>query len=46
VRGVPDPGTELTGPAVVELPEATVLVPPGWSGRIDATATIVLERSA
>jgi N-methylhydantoinase A len=27
VRGVPD---ELDGPAIVELPESTVVVPPGW----------------
>jgi N-methylhydantoinase A len=27
VAGVPD---ELDGPAIVELPEATVVVPPGW----------------
>jgi N-methylhydantoinase A len=30
VRGVPD---ELKGPAIVELPEATVVVPPGWCCR-------------
>ena len=30
VRGVPG---ELTGPAIVELPEATVVVPPGWRCR-------------
>jgi len=28
VRGVP---ADLPGPAVVELPEATVVVPPGWT---------------
>jgi N-methylhydantoinase A len=27
VRGVPD---DLRGPAIVELPESTVVVPPGW----------------
>src|SRR3954470_17511969 len=31
VRGVPD---ELDGPAIVELPESTVVVPPGW--RVEA----------
>jgi N-methylhydantoinase A len=30
VRGVPE---ELRGPAVVELPESTVVVPPGWTAR-------------
>jgi N-methylhydantoinase A/oxoprolinase/acetone carboxylase beta subunit len=28
VAGVPD---GLQGPAIVELPESTVVVPPGWS---------------
>jgi N-methylhydantoinase A len=36
----------VEGPAVVPLPEATLLVPQGWSGRADATGTIVLERAA
>jgi N-methylhydantoinase A/oxoprolinase/acetone carboxylase beta subunit len=34
----------VRGPAVVPLPEATVVVPDGWSGRRDATGTLVLER--
>jgi hypothetical protein len=29
---------------VVELPEATLLVPPEWSGSVDDTGTIKLER--
>jgi N-methylhydantoinase A len=33
VRGVPG---ELNGPAIVELPEATVVVPPGWRARSTA----------
>jgi hypothetical protein len=28
---------------VVELPESTLLVPPGWAGEVDATGTIQLE---
>jgi N-methylhydantoinase A len=36
----------LEGPAVVALPEATLVVPEGWSGETDATGTIVLERAA
>ncbi|MCW3048875.1 MAG: hypothetical protein JWO74_3159 [Solirubrobacterales bacterium] len=36
----------LEGPAVVALPEATLVVPEGWSGEADATGTIVLERAA
>jgi N-methylhydantoinase A len=44
LRGLPEPGTELRGPGVLELPETTVLVAPGWAGRVDDTGTIRLER--
>ncbi|HEV2775884.1 MAG TPA: hydantoinase/oxoprolinase family protein [Solirubrobacteraceae bacterium] len=44
VRGEPAPGERITGPAVCELPEATLAVPPGWSGSVDDAGTIVLER--
>ncbi|MDQ6779189.1 MAG: hypothetical protein M3071_23865, partial [Actinomycetota bacterium] len=40
----PAPGTPITGPAVVVLPEATLLVPPEWSGEVDGTGTIRIER--
>jgi N-methylhydantoinase A len=43
-RGTPEAGTEIRGPAVVELPESTLLVAPGWSGAVDNTGTIVIER--
>ena len=43
-RGAPPPGTRISGPAVVELPEATLLVPPDWSGEVDQTGAIILER--
>ncbi|HZQ16955.1 MAG TPA: hydantoinase/oxoprolinase family protein [Gaiellaceae bacterium] len=39
------PGGGVTGPAIVELPEATCLVRPGWAGETDAHGTLVLERS-
>jgi len=42
--GAPAPGTQIEGPAVVELPEATLLIPPDWSGLVDPTGTIRLER--
>jgi N-methylhydantoinase A/oxoprolinase/acetone carboxylase beta subunit len=38
-------GGRIEGPAVVALPEATLVVPEGWSGEADATGTIVLERA-
>ena len=44
LRGDPAPGTEIEGPAVVELSEATLLVSAGWSGSVDDTGTIRLER--
>jgi N-methylhydantoinase A len=45
LRGEPAPGDELAGPAICELPEATLAVPPGWRGTVDDAGTIVLERS-
>jgi N-methylhydantoinase A len=33
-----------TGPLVVEEPDTTVVVPPGWSVRRDAAGTLVLDR--
>ncbi len=40
VSGVPD---DLSGPAVVELPESTVVVPPGWRCT-DAGGSLTMER--
>jgi N-methylhydantoinase A len=39
------PGADdVAGPTVVRLPEATLVVPGGWSGTTDRTGTIVLTR--
>jgi N-methylhydantoinase A len=46
VRGAPAPGTAITGPAVVELPESTLLVPSGWSGEVDDHGTIHIRAQA
>ncbi|MFI4990064.1 MAG: hydantoinase/oxoprolinase family protein [Solirubrobacterales bacterium] len=46
LRGELAPGTELRGPAVCALPEATLLVPPSWSGVVDEHGTCVLEDGA
>jgi N-methylhydantoinase A len=43
LRGEPAPGDEIAGPAVCELPEATLAVPPGWHGTVDEAGTIVLQ---
>jgi N-methylhydantoinase A len=37
-------GTTLTGPAVVEQYDSTILVTPGWSGRVDAFGNLILQR--
>jgi N-methylhydantoinase A len=39
VGGIPV-GTTIEGPAVIELPESTLLVPEGWAGEVDDTGTI------
>ncbi len=36
-------GSEIEGPAIVEFPEATCVVRPGWRGIIDEVGTLVLE---
>ena len=43
LRGSPGAGTEIEAPAIVELPESTLLVTPGWKGSVDATGTIELR---
>jgi len=44
VRGELEAGDQIAGPAVCELPEATLAVPPGWQGTVDDAGTIVVER--
>jgi N-methylhydantoinase A len=41
LRGEPAAGTEAEGPVVFELPEATFVLPPGWTARVDQHGTIV-----
>jgi N-methylhydantoinase A len=43
-RSVMGRGSDVSGPAVVELAEATWLVRPGWSGGVDEVGTLVLTR--
>jgi N-methylhydantoinase A/oxoprolinase/acetone carboxylase beta subunit len=38
-------GEHVTGPTVVVLPEATLVVPEGWSGTADETGTLILEHA-
>ncbi|MBS1843744.1 MAG: hydantoinase/oxoprolinase family protein [Actinobacteria bacterium] len=44
LRGEPEAGRTATGPVVLELPEATLVLPPGWSAEIDEFGTIKAER--
>ena len=46
VRGEPPAGLEAEGPCVLELPEATLVLPPGWSARVDDSGTVAAERRA
>ena len=41
LRGDPAAGTEVAGPVVFELPEATFVVPPGWTTSVDEHGTII-----
>jgi N-methylhydantoinase A len=40
LRGEPTTGTSASGPVVFELPEATFVLPPGWSAEVDDAGTI------
>jgi len=43
LRGELPHGTILSGPTLCALGEATLLVPPGWSGEVDAYGTVHLH---
>jgi N-methylhydantoinase A len=45
LRGDPPAGTRVEGPAIVELPEATAVIPPRWSAAVDAHGTLTMERA-
>jgi N-methylhydantoinase A len=44
LRGEPPAGTEAEGPCVFELPEATLVLPPGWRASVDEAGTVRAER--
>ncbi len=44
--GPPEAGERLAGPAILELEESTVVVPPGWSATSDAAGAVLLDRAA
>ena len=41
LRGEPAAGVEAAGPVIFELPEATLVLPPGWSAGVDEAGTIL-----
>jgi N-methylhydantoinase A len=43
-RGMPAAGTAIDGPAVVELDESTLLIPPGWHAVSEPTESIVMHK--
>jgi len=43
LRGEPAPGTKIVGPALCAMPDATLLIPPGWSGEVDAHGSVRLR---
>ncbi|MBS1891813.1 MAG: hydantoinase/oxoprolinase family protein [Actinobacteria bacterium] len=44
LRGEPVEGQTAAGPIVFELPEATLVLPPGWTAEVDEFGTIKAER--
>ena len=39
-------GAVITGPAILEQPDTTVLIEPGLAGRVDAYGNTLIERAA
>ena len=42
-RGIPEAGERIDGPAILELPETTVVVPPRWRAEPDESGAVILE---
>ncbi len=40
LRGEPGAGETASGPCILELPETTVVLPPGWTAEIDDAGTV------
>ena len=43
-RAALDPGAHFAGPAIVTQPDCTILVPPGWTARVDGLRNLEMER--
>jgi N-methylhydantoinase A len=40
-----DPGNVIDGPAIIEAPQTTVVIPPGQSGRVDEYKNILIRQN-
>ena len=40
-----DVGMRVAGPAIIEQFDATTLIPPSWSGRVNGHGNLVLTRA-
>jgi len=43
LRGEPAAGGRAAGPCIFELPEATLVLPPGWRARVDEHGTMIAD---
>jgi N-methylhydantoinase A len=44
MRGEPPAGLEAEGPCLFELPEATLVLPPGWRASVDDAGTVIASK--
>jgi N-methylhydantoinase A len=44
LRGEPEAGLRAEGPCIFELPEATLVMPPGWEAEVDEAGTVAAHR--
>jgi N-methylhydantoinase A len=45
LRGEPEGGLRAEGPCILELPEATLVLPPGWEAEVDKRGTVKAMRA-
>jgi N-methylhydantoinase A len=45
LRGEPPAGLEAEGPAIFELPESTLVMPPSWRARVDDAGSVLAART-
>jgi N-methylhydantoinase A len=42
-RGEPAAGDKFEGPAVLEMPESTLVLPPGWTAEVDQHGSVIAQ---